>query len=71
MIVNKTKINLFEECTASNLIIELKNNHDFDKLFQNNFSIFVNGQFIKSSAYDTIIIKETDTVAIIPRLAGG
>lgn len=71
MKVNQTTIHLEEEQLLSKVLADLQGNGDYYKLFQNNFSVFVNGTFVKSSEYDIITIKEADTVMIIPRLAGG
>ena len=71
MKVNQTTIHLGREQPLSQVLVDLQGNVDNYKLFQNNFSVFVNGTFVKSSEYDIITIKEADTVMIIPRLAGG
>lgn len=71
MRVNHTTIHLEGEHPLSKVLVDLQGNGDYYKLFQNNYSVFVNGTFVKSSEYDIITIKEADTVMIVPRLAGG
>lgn len=59
------------ECTIRELLDALKTQKDFRSLKNHNVSVLVNGVLINPDRYDTITLIESDSVLIIPRLAGG
>lgn len=59
------------DCTIRELLVFMKAREEYRSLKNHNVSVLVNGVLINQERYDTITLRESDSVLVIPRLAGG